>query len=1271
MDSEKILQYVEDGFSGLKDFQSASVETIHDSLYVKQHKCMLLADEVGLGKTIIARGLIAKIIRDRIAAGDTRPLKVTYICSNQVIANENIRKLNLFPKSVEMKEPISRIAYLAWEATKKTKKERQNVLELNTLTPATSFRFASGVGNVWERRIIYALLSRDSIMSQHLEGIKWLLKGTVTRSDYNKWMEDARIGDTYHTLKAGLTERYIDRIKGIQYQPAADTTLPESNPQSLYDATLSLANIIHGENAKSHQKTCNNISRKLRENLVECCLPYVDADLFILDEFQRFRDLIDEDSQEEQALIAKKVFFEQGNDARILLLSATPFKAFTGHSDIERGEDHYKDFNRVLKFLLRSDNEKLAQYDIHRQQLHRQLLDIGNGKTDNLSSQHRESVESILRPIICRTERQSVTTHANSMVTDKWKDAEHAIPFSLGDIENFKSTDRVAKALARVSSTNGKPIEYCKSALYPLSYLDRYKLKEELKKYKDHPVVSHALDQSAAAWVDFKRIDRYEDLSPKISKRSSAPSNARLEHLMDQAIGTHGEKLLWVPPSLPYYTLEDAYTGSEGFSKTLLFSSWVMVPRMASTLVSYEVERRTIGNARTIDEQEVERRCYFTEERKRRHPVPQIRYARRKSPHGEIQLANMSNYTLLYPSQALASIIDPIQNLSNQRSLDELRKQVADKLREQLQNPEITQYITSGGEGDRWYWAAPLLLDKVSAQFSKIVSQWFNSTETSGTAADGESTEEDDDGAKQDHFEHFKNCFVDPVSAELGRMPEDLPEVLADLALGSPAVITLRSINRLFSTTTLTEPKQLQRASDVADEFCSLFNKPESIAAVRLSEKHQWYWQMIADYCASGCLQSVLDEYFHLLQGQNADNQGAVDQLISAINLNASTINVDSLETFQNGTPKKMRCHYAVEFGSQRIETDQGQKRASGLREVFNSPFRPFLLSTTSIGQEGLDFHSYCRRIVHWNLPNNPVDLEQREGRINRFKSLAIRQQLAEKYAANLADCQHDCSNDIWDNLFKVADIEERQSTGKCELVPFWHIDSTSARKIERVIPLYPYSQDQVRLSALLKTLAIYRLAFGQPRQAELVDHLLSNEFSEEQIAEIMDRLMVNLSPILYQNKQQQNQQTIVEDLDPMELEDAITTCALRFMGYEYWDERHHAFEGAHSGDFSALTTDLIKTGTLHDNDNDNLGAFFILQRYLCKWGGEQLKEDSPERIVYYRLFLHCYKLEIPDAFQHSDYHNKWTQSSPTKHEAIADQIRQQKSVTSTGHHED
>ncbi len=96
------------------------------------------------------------------------------------------------------------------------------------------------------------------------------------------------------------------------------------------------------------------------------------------------------------------------------------------------------------------------------------------------------------------------------------------------------------------------------------------------------------------------------------------------------------------------------------------------------------------------------------------------------------------------------------------------------------------------------------------------------------------------------------------------------------------------------------------------------------------------------------------------------------------------------------------------------------------------------------------------------------MDLEQREGRIYRYKSLVIRQQLWKKYRSALAAISLAAGDDAWQQLFRIADIEERQKTGKSELVPYWHIDPNSAAgdsvKIERVIPLYPFSIDRNRL---------------------------------------------------------------------------------------------------------------------------------------------------------------------------------------------------------------
>lgn len=125
----------------------------------------------------------------------------------------------------------------------------------------------------------------------------------------------------------------------------------------------------------------------------------------------------------------------------------------------------------------------------------------------------------------------------------------------------------------------------------------------------------------------------------------------------------------------------------------------------------------------------------------------------------------------------------------------------------------------------------------------------------------------------------------------------------------------------------------------------------------------------------------------------------------------------------------RLRSHFAVAFSKgDGQEKDSDRKRK--VRSAFNSPFRPFVLATTSIGQEGLDFHNYCRRIVHWNLPANPIDLEQREGRINRYECLAIRQNVAKRYGSG------PFRTDIWQEMFERAARKERK-LGSSDLISY------------------------------------------------------------------------------------------------------------------------------------------------------------------------------------------------------------------------------------------
>ncbi len=164
------------------------------------------------------------------------------------------------------------------------------------------------------------------------------------------------------------------------------------------------------------------------------------------------------------------------------------------------------------------------------------------------------------------------------------------------------------------------------------------------------------------------------------------------------------------------------------------------------------------------------------------------------------------------------------------------------------------------------------------------------------------------------------------------------------------------------------------------------------------------------------------------------------------------------------------------------------------------------MLATTSVGQEGLDFHTYCHAVVHWNLPSNPVDLEQREGRIHRYKNHAVRKNIARTYGLQ---GMHD-GPDPWDALFDLA-TNERDSNAS-DMVPFWIYPVDGGARIERHVPALPLSREQQLMPALRRSLAAYRMVFGQARQEDLLAYLL-DRFTEEEVDEYAEVLRMDLEP--------------------------------------------------------------------------------------------------------------------------------------------------------------
>src|SRR5690606_3097321 len=80
--------------AGLKDFQKATVDYVFNRLYGSDPtRRFLVADEVGLGKTLVARGVIARTI-DHLW-NDVPRIDIIYICSTADIARQNISRLTI------------------------------------------------------------------------------------------------------------------------------------------------------------------------------------------------------------------------------------------------------------------------------------------------------------------------------------------------------------------------------------------------------------------------------------------------------------------------------------------------------------------------------------------------------------------------------------------------------------------------------------------------------------------------------------------------------------------------------------------------------------------------------------------------------------------------------------------------------------------------------------------------------------------------------------------------------------------------------------------------------------------------------------------------------------------------------------------------------------------------------------------------------------------------------------------------------------------------
>ena len=1084
-DTEEIL-------SQLKGFQRDTVEFAFERLYLAKDSSrrFLVADEVGLGKTLVARGVIAKAVEHLRKEGIER-IDVLYICSNAEIARQNINRLNLTrDRRFELATRITLLPTILHDL-------RNSPLNFVSFTPGTSFDLKSSLGRSGERILLYWMIRE--VWGNHGAGALNLFQGNVGNAGgFRKRIRAFDQSSIDQEIQVAFSKALGDACRGTRDgRPGLRARYEELCDRFSYARK--------SKRPREDREMRAHLIGELRALLAAVCLEALEPDLIILDEFQRFKHLLSGES--DAGRLARELFnyADDVSQVRMLLLSATPYKMYTLRHERDE-DDHHADFLCTVEFLQQS-SESTTRFALQLKHFRRELYRLGEGGEYEISAL-RDEIEDSLRRVMSRTER-IVEPGEDGTRGDMLKEVSaQGVTLKVEDVRAFTQLQRVASALDQP-----QVVEYWKSAPFLLNFMRQYKLKEKFREqaesHENRTNLAQLLEKANKLLLPWNRIEAYERVEP---------GNARVRNLVRELDNSGAWQLLWMPPSLPSYQLGADYkrAADTGLTKRLVFSAWTVVPQALATLVSYEVERRIFTRFENKPENTIEAR-------RRRRPL--LRFARTNE-----RLTGMPVLGILYPSFTLALLGDPLAHIGADSAaplltLAAVLERIGDTIKDAVV-PLTRASPTTGPEDGKWYWAAPILLD-LSAN-REAAETWFARTNLPSLWAGDQKDEDTDSESRwEDHVGEARKVVLDEL--QLGRPPADLHEVLAEIALAGPGTTALRALARVAGGgERLASSAVRDGAARVAWSSRTLFSQPEATALIRGgveegTREASWpYWRLVVRHAANGGFGAVLDEYAHVLRdslglfGEPSEEttQDLAEAMRNTLALRTSRLDVDEIRanrargevSIEN---RSLRAHFAMRFGSDKREAEEAAQRADRVRAAFNSPFWPFVLATTSVGQEGLDFHSYCHAVVHWNLPSNPVDLEQREGRVHRYKGHAIRKNVAREFG-RAAMAAMDGDSDPWQRTFELAN--EELGEGDHGLVPFWVFSPEGGARVERHVPALPLSRDRVQLEDLRRSLVVYRMVFGQPRQDDLLAYLLET-LGPDEIERFKPLLRIDLTP--------------------------------------------------------------------------------------------------------------------------------------------------------------
>lgn len=990
----------------LERFQEKTVEAAVKALTATGgSRRFLVADEVGLGKTVCAKAIAAELRRRR---GGT--LNVVYMCPNLDIASQNLTKLASLQE--DWAAPEDRLSLVLRDRPSTARSE----FRIYSYTPETSlpgWKPGQRTGRAAERALVAALLARAAPR-------------------------------TWRRL------RFLDRHEETGEPRSFPTDLDEvpAHVRRPFDAALRELTGLAGrpldagllEMLSGWREPVPEMILRCRAALALAALRH-DAsrpDLLILDEFHRYADLImpaDEvpadphwaDRHRVLRTLVEALIGDGKSGPALLLLSATPYRLQRlDKSEVAGGR--YGQFVKLVRFLHGPNGRDEADRAEAAILAHRRALERRDDRASALEdvAGAKRALESALRPVIARTER------ATAISDELFERCDVDAPVEAGDLVTFRHLARA------VSTTKGALRSWVQplwsSVPYPAETLFDYNVCRALR--SDLPSVTMASGGERPAHPQLRAlVDPEGAKAPTISTRALA--------------------LPWLAPTRPWWRLGGRWAELRADDrlrgKALIFSRYRGTPAAVAIWLSGEVERTATP-----------RRGKGARKGKGFARVQSFLRPDPKSPWPLI--------ALFMPFPQLSGAFEPTMGAG--QSLEEVRRLARADLRAWLAGKEVAIALTEGVPRKPW---------RVAFDLEELLG-----------GAEGVTASL-----------RLVGALVRPRG---WRPANKRPSVtgaevdgLADWMLGAPGMIVARTLRRHHPDASVDAERSVE-----AFRFCWRLLRPylgqRQFAPVVLGGRRKrgrgGYPEALRQALLDGGLEATLDE--HVAVTRLVGQGDALAALRHAVVGRPGRVRRRTTRGV-----KSARVHAATPYLGAERKADRGgpseKLRSDTLRKAFNSPFWPHVLATTSIGQEGLDFHVWCDRVIHWDLPRDPVDFEQREGRVARYGSLGVRRALADKHA----DVMVPAWRSPFQAIFDAARAAPREGLG---LERWW---SPVGHRPVSVTFSMPFSLGGLRLQRLREELVEYRLALGQPDPLLFEGMIQYFDLGREEAR----RLALNLSP--------------------------------------------------------------------------------------------------------------------------------------------------------------